>query len=135
MGTVYFDGNRRAHNSPATNTIASVDGEIWKIYCATSMGTDWDIIDGRFVSLKTSEEIQTAELKENKLMERNFALANGDWRMGRNVDELGLGLRPTDDRNSLIAYRQHLRHLPERENWWLFDIASYEEFIGIKEAE
>lgn len=41
-----------------------------------------------------------------------------EWRISRNNDERELGLTETDNRESLLKYREYLRNYPETENWY-----------------
>ena len=41
-----------------------------------------------------------------------------EWRISRNNDERELGLEETDDRVSLLEYRQYLRDYTKQENWY-----------------
>ena len=62
----------------------------------------------------TTEELQAAVRAE-----RDQMINDTEWRISRNNDERELGLEETDDRASLLEYRQYLRDYPEtRGRWW-----------------
>lgn len=49
---------------------------------------------------------------------RNQMIDDTEWRISRNNDERELGLEETDDRVSLLEYRQYLRDYTKQENWY-----------------
>ena len=55
---IYFDNNKQAHGYEIEKYIASVDSETWRIYAGTDAGIGWDIVDGVFTPLLSTEEIQ-----------------------------------------------------------------------------
>lgn len=49
---------------------------------------------------------------------RDKMLDDFEWRISRNNDERELGIEETDERQSLLNYRQYLRDYTEEENWY-----------------
>lgn len=74
----------------------------------------------------TTEELQAAVRAE-----RDRMIAGFDWRISRNNDERELGLTETDERQSLLEYREYLRNYPETENWYEHSPLTFDEWIQL----
>lgn len=73
--------------------------------------------------------IPTIEEKSDSIRQiRNQMIDDFEWRISRNNDERELGIEETDDRLTLLQYREYLRHYPEMEDWYNNTILSFEEF-------
>ena len=56
--TVYFNKNKEAHAYEILEPLATVDYDTWMKYSEMEVGVGWDIVDGVFTPLLSTEEIQ-----------------------------------------------------------------------------
>lgn len=73
--------------------------------------------------------VPTIEEKSDSIRQiRNQMIDDFEWRISRNNDEHELGLTETDDRESLLKYREYLRNYPETEDWYEKFPSTFEEW-------
>lgn len=75
---------------------------------------------------------KTREIKENEVKQiRNSMLEDIEWRVVRAREQKELGIKPIDDYECLIKYKQYLRDYPEsNEDWYKQNPKTFEEFEG-----
>jgi hypothetical protein len=129
MGTIYFDEDKDAHAHPISNCIATVDTDMWDIYCDKNCSVYRDIINGEFVQLRTPEQIKIEEANARKRNEREEAFDDIEWRIQRFNDQEKIGQTPTDDGIKLAKYRQYLRDFTLLDDWWDLPIPNYAQFL------
>lgn len=76
----------------------------------------------------------TVEQKQAEVRSiRDKMLNDFEWRISRNNDERELGIEETDERQSLLDYRQYLRDYTKTDSWYEKVPITFEEFEAIKE--
>ena len=77
--TIYFNSDKQACAFELEDAIATIDDETWSKYAGTELGRDYDIINGKFVQLKTPTEIDTARQTSLRISELKRLLAETDY--------------------------------------------------------
>ena len=77
-----------------------------------------DIVDnGDYLEAVNPPEPTVEEKQTSVRAIRDKMLDDFEWRISRNNDERELGIEETDERQSLLVYRQYLRDYTKEENW------------------
>lgn len=97
---------------------------------------DYIEVGGEYVLISSEKAIE--EKKQQIREVRDSMISSMSWRLERAKEQRELGIKPVDDYDKLLEYRQYLRDYPEKvENWWEQQPMTYEDWIeeNTKEEE
>lgn len=75
-----------------------------------------------------AEELPVEQKQSTIRLIRDKMIDDFEWRISRNNDERELGIEETDERQSLLAYRQYLRDYTKTDGWYEKVPITFEEF-------
>ena len=70
---IYFDENKIAHGYEIENYIAIVDDSVWNNFASDTVGTTWDIVDGKFTG-------DIIEKRKKEFYDNFISLSIGNYR-------------------------------------------------------
>ena len=77
--TIYFNKLKDACAFEIPEPMATVEDDVWQVYCECERGKDWDIIDGEFVKLTSEEDIEKRKTADARIRVLKHYLAETDY--------------------------------------------------------